>query len=149
MSEEADVIGKRHSAWRLRALQIIDEFERGVLTTLSVSALAAGSSVSRTTIWRDKDLSKRLANAKSYRKSRRGVGHERPTSQSRIVQLQAELAMLKIDNHRLIESLSKIYVRLYEEGLDATLFISSAGSDHQVVKAISDLLASFHGGTRK
>lgn len=128
--------------WRARALVLIDQYESGVRPHLSMNSLAEQCGVSRTTIWRDVNISERLRAASSRRSLAGAVAKRGSASAARIRKLEFQLSVALEENHRLIERLAGIYVALCEQGFDPSIYIKPNDSDSKIRRALRKSLTS-------
>lgn len=131
-------IKQRRQLWRSRALYLIDQFERGVISDLSAKSLAEMTSVSRSTLWRDAEITRRLAEAKAQGERARKDRPRRSCSMDRVRALEAQLASVQADNDRLIDALAKLYLKLHQSSLDPTTVSASSCQD----ASLADRLAA-------
>lgn len=111
--------------WRQLAFQLIEQFERGGIAELTLTSLAAQVGVSRVTIWRDSDLTRRLASARESKSTRKGRSLSKSDATLRISRLQMELDVVVAENSRLIECLVRIFDLMHRKGLDPHDFIGA------------------------
>lgn len=120
-------------SWRSKALLIIDRYERGLSSSLSVNSLAESCSVSRTTVWRDAVISQRLAKAKSIRaRSSLKDASQLSASAGMAERLRLRIQAAERDNFRLIETIAEIYFHLQEVGIDPSSVIKTTKGSAQL-----------------
>lgn len=120
---------RRVGGWRIRALTLLDDLERGTSSEpTTMTGLARVVGVSRQTLWRDPAIRDRISKLHS-RRELIGDSSGRSTPAERIRRLERELAEERRQNAHLVQNFVNVCRRLHERGLDAHLFLGEAADD--------------------
>lgn len=122
--------------WRRQALHLINRYERGLLDDLSATSLADLCSISRTTLWRDAEVSKRLAEAKEHRSSARVFLASASPARLKLQRHSIRVQAIERENFKLIEAIAVIYLQLHELGMDPAGFIKPEGLGAEQLAAL-------------
>ncbi|WP_396616116.1 hypothetical protein ACHZ97_19030 [Lysobacter soli] len=109
--------------WIDEANAYLDKVERNAAPLETREAFAQRLTVSRQTLWRNKEISSRYLALAQAMKRAAGTQPRKATAQMRIRSLQVELSQVRRDNAILIQNFVAVCQRLRNAGLDPLLYI--------------------------